>query len=313
MQTRARRQQQQFLPTAATAAALPHLPLSAQQLILDKVCAAFPLPDQQEYTLYPFRSSCAWLLNLQRVCSTWRDILQRQPVMKRRVRLERLCHLWSLHHYAYYIVSKDKSKQQRIKQVPRSICLQFADGSSTTFDVPKGGAAGAAKQQKRARRGGGQHGGSSSIDVTGLPTHGLLLWCSSQQITPAALVELLRDVDALDSQQAAPILVQVVRASASSGSISQQGQGALSQHQQPGASAAAAAGDDSSPKLPQPHQQAVAGNSKQVFEALDAAASAAISSSGGLVDVVKEGSCASGVLTFIPTKQGFCRRVPLQG
>jgi hypothetical protein len=253
--------------------------------ILDKVAAAFPAPDSDYTALWPFRSSLGWLLSLHRVCTCWQKHLQTQPTLLRRIRLEKLHNLSLLHDYAYYITSNSKSKQQQIQKVPGSLQLQFPDNSTTTFDIPKGGVSGAMQPQKKQRR---THGDSTALAaaVSGLPTHALLLIAPSAHITTPALLELLSDLDTLDKHHAAPMILHVQNSSILAC--------------QPG----------SAECFPPDGGVARVGTSHGGhFAALDVAAGSAVS--GPLRDVVKEGDASSGALTFIPTSQGFCRRVPL--
>jgi hypothetical protein len=283
MQTRRRAQLQQ--QQTSTAGSLPHLPLSVQLGILDKVVAAFAAPDSDYTALWPFRSSLGWLLSLQRVCTCWQKHLQTQPILLRRVRLEKLHNLSLLHDYAYYITSSSKSKQQRIQKVPGSLQLQFADNSTTTFDIPKGGVSGAMQPHQKQRR---THGDSTALAsaVSGLPTHALLLIASSAHITTPALLELLSDLDTLDKHHAAPMILHVQN---SSNLVCLQCCAELQALSEGLARVGASHGGH--------------------FASLDAAAGSAVV--GHLRDVVKEGDAGSGALTFIPTSQGFCRRVPL--
>jgi hypothetical protein len=196
MQTRRKARQQE---SADSAALLPHLPSAVQTHILDMLVARYPEPDPEDYAmLQPHRSSLGWLLSLRKVCSTWDHHLQQHTTLARRVRLENMRNLSLLHWYAYYIVSREKSKQQRIKQVPRSMCLRFSDGSSTHLDIPRGGIAGIAKQYGQQQ-------------TAGLPKHALVLVSDSSSISSAALLELLSDIDTLDKQHATPVLLQIRR------------------------------------------------------------------------------------------------------
>lgn len=202
MQTRRRAQQQEY---AATEAQLPHLPTAVQLLILNKAVETFPYPDADYTAAYLYKSSLGWLLSLRRVCRAWDQHLQQQAVLRRRIRLEKLHNLSLLHDNAYYITSSSTSKQTRIKRIPRTICLSFSDSSSTTLDVPKGGVAGSAKPDKRRRI---TH---VSTAMSGLPTHALMVMCWSRDVSTAALLELLADLDQLDKHHAAPIILQVCR------------------------------------------------------------------------------------------------------
>jgi hypothetical protein len=270
MQTRRSRaaQQQQQQHNCAV-----DLPLPIQLAILDHVVASFPVPDADYTSLWPYRSSLDWLLSLHTVCSAWSRHLHQQPTLLRRLRLERLHDLSLLHDFAYYITSSSKSKQARIKGVPRSISLPFADGSSITLDVPRGGVAGAAKQQRHAAS-------------SGLPTHALMLVVWSHQVSSTALLELLADLDTLDKQHAAPMILQVRAASTDSSSVSAHNSSSSSQHKQ------------QEPQL-EAHRAGLS--------VLEAAVGPVLS--GVLRDVVQEGDSSSEALTFIPTKRGFCRRV----
>jgi hypothetical protein len=291
MQTRRRAQQQEF---ATAASLLPHLPTAVQLFILDKAVATFPAPDSEDYAaVYPYKSSLGWLLSLRKVCSAWDEHLQQQAVLRRRIRLEKLRNLSLLHDYAYYITTINLSKQTRIKRVPRSICLSFADSSSSTLDVPKGGVAGANKPDRRRGTSG------SSAATSGLPTHALMLLCWSADISTSALLELLADLDALDKQHAAPIILQVRNSSTGTFWLRNVEERKLLD------------GDgleEQGRPVPGSYRALKAG-----FAALEAAALPAVT--GVLKDVVQErgGLSESEALTFIPTSKGFCRRVPLAG
>lgn len=266
MQTRRSKAQQQQQQDCAS---LPHLALPLQLAILDQAVAAFPVPDADYTSLWPYRSSLDWLLSLHTVCTSWSQHCQQQPTLLRRLRLERLHDLSLLHDFAYYITSSSKSKQARIKGVPRRISLPFADGSSVTLDVPRGGVAGAAKQR---------HAASSSV----LPTHALMLVTWSHSISSAALLELLADLDTLDKHHAAPMILQVRAASTDSNA----GAHSSSKHTQQGSQLEA-------------HRAGLA--------VLEAAVRPVLS--GVLRDIVQEGDSSCEALTFIPTKRGFCRLV----
>lgn len=268
MQTRRSRAQQQQQQDCT---ALSHLPLPLQLAILDQAVAAFPVPDADYTSLWPYRSSLDWLLSLHTVCTAWARHCQQQPTLLRRLRLERLHDLSLLQDFAYYITSSSKSKQARIKGVPRRISLPFADGSSVTLEVPRGGVAGAVKQR---------HAASSS----GLPTHALMLATWSHRISSAALLELLEDIDTLDKHHAAPMILQVHAASTDSNV----GAHSSSKHTQQG------------------YQLEV---HKAGLAALEAAVRPALA--GVLRDVVQEGDSSCEALTFIPTRRGFCRRVQI--
>lgn len=270
MQTRRSRARQQQQKDCA---ALPHLPLPLQLAILDQAVAAFPVPDADYTSLWPYRSSLDWLLSLHTVCGAWARHCQQQPTLLRRLRLERLHDLSLLHDFAYYITSSSKSKQARIKGVPRSISLPFAGGSSVTLDVPRGGVAGAAKQGNAA---------SSS----GLPTHALMLVVCSRKISSAALLELLADLDTLDKHHAAPVILRVRAASID---------------------ITVGAHRSSSSKHTQQESQLEA--HRAGLAALEAAVRPVLA--GVLTDVVHEGDSSGEALTFIPTKRGFCRRVQI--
>lgn len=285
MQTRHKARQQ---TTADAAALLPHLPTAVQTLILDQLVAFFPEPDPEEYAvLRPHRTSLCWLLSLRMVCGAWDQHLQQQTTLARRIRLERLRNLSHCHFYAYYITCADESKQWRIKQVPRSLRLRFSDGSSTIFDVPRGGIAGAVKQ----------YGQQQTEQTDGLPKNALVIVTNSQKISCSALLELLTDMDALDKQHAAPLLLQIQRHNDSSRHCNTSSR----QHRSRGRGDCAAA---------KAEQSAVGVVEIDSFAALEAAVLPALSARGPLRDIVKEGGASSAALTFIPTKNSFCRRLP---
>jgi len=272
MQTRRKAQQQ-----AATAVELPQLPIAVQTAILDLVVALYPVPDADEYALWPYRSSIGWLLTLRRVSSSWNQHLQQHPMVRRRIRLERLRNLSLVHDYAYYMTSS-VPKQQRIKKVPRSLCLQFADGSSTQFAVPKGGVVGAGQQRTKRQQSGLA---AAAVSMPGLPSHALMIVACCHALTSAALSEVLADLSTLDRNHAAPIVMQVCHSC--------------------------------SDTTQDEHAAAVCQKTAQAetccgsCAALESAAVLLIT--GALRDVVKEGGASHKALTFIPTKQGFYRRV----
>lgn len=271
MQTRRKAQQQ-----AATAVELPQLPIAVQTAILDLVVALYPVPDVDEYELWPYRSSIGWLLTLRRVSSSWNQHLQQHPMVRRRIRLERLRNLSLVHDYAYFVTSRDVPKHQRIKQVPRSLCLQFADGSSTTFAVPKGGVVGAGNKRLQSGL------AAAAMSMPGLPTHALVIIACCHTLTSAALSEMLADLSTLDRNHAAPIVMQVCH------------------------SCSDTAQDE--------HAAAVCQETAQAetccgsCAALESAAVPLVT--GALRDVVMEGGASHKALTFIPTNQSFCRRIP---
>jgi hypothetical protein len=293
MQTRRKARQQD---SADAAALLPHLPLAVQTHILDMLVARYPEPDPEEYVvLRPHRSSLGWLLSLRRVCSAWDHHLQQQNTLARRVRLEKLRNLSLLHFFAYYIMS-DKSKQQRIKQVPRSICLRFSDHSSTDLDIPRGGIAGLAKQYGQQQ-------------TEGLPTHALVLVADSHGISSAALLELLTDMDTLDKRHTAPILLQIRRPYIDHGDSSSSGCSRRRSSAQKRQNVTVSL-DVSSPSGTGVVDPAVASSSNSSFAALDAAVLLALSAIGPLRNIAQEGDASCAAMTFIPTKNSFCRRMP---
>lgn len=295
MQTRRKARQQE---SADAAALLPHLPSAVQTHILDMLVSRYTEPDPEEYAvLRPHRSSLGWLLSLRKVCSTWDHHLQQHTTLARRIRLEKLRNLSLLHWYAYYMVCRDKSKKQRIKQVPRSICLSFSDGSSTSLDIPRGGIAGVAKQYGHQ-------------ETQGLPTHGLVLVIDSHSISTAAVLELLADIDTLDKQHATPILLQIRRHDDRGGnSSSKRSTGRSSGHVSAQAHQVVGHGV-LSPDGADARQAAVAASSNSSYAALEAAVLPVLSATGPLRNIAKEGDASCVAMTFIPTTNSYCRRVP---
>lgn len=125
-----------------------------------------------------------------------------------------------------------------------------------------------------------------------------MLLCWSVEISTPALLELLADLDALDKQHAAPIILQVRNSSSGRFWLRDVEERKLLE---------GAGLDDQGRPVPGSYRALKAG-----FAALEAAALPAVT--GVLKDVVQEGGGLDReALTFIPTSRGFCRRVPLAG
>jgi hypothetical protein len=239
---------------------------------------------------------------------------QQHATVAARSRLESLRNLSLLHVYAHFIVTARTYKVKRCnRKVPKKLTLNFTDVDSShcNFTVPKG-------LDKAEQTG-------------GLPSHTLMLVACYDQITLPALRQLLADLDCLDQQHAAPMVLKLLTtrstppaaaaapaaaavdvAAAAAGrsppssfledsskdAVPGYSQAVVTPNQPPlGAAAAAAAGSSSS-----------ASAAASSVEELIAAVAPLLSQR--LVHVVMEGSAASPALYFIPTKQGFHRRVP---
>lgn len=208
--------------------------------------------------------------------------MQQHPVLTARCRLEVLRNLSLLHDYAHYIVTNRRSKKKRIKAVPRKITLRFEDDSSSCFGVPKG--------LNKAEQAGG------------LPSNTLMLVAAYNQVTPAAFKQLLADLDCLDQRHTAPMVLKVI--TSSTGNIRQSTASSTGSDQHTTATvdvpAAATAGTAVS-------VDGTLGCFSSAHELIEAAKALLQQQ---LVHVVMEGTSSSPALYFLPTKQGFCRRVP---
>jgi hypothetical protein len=246
-----------------------------------------------------------------------------------RSRLESLRNLSLLHVYAHFIVTARTYKvKRRNRKVPKKLTLNFADvdSSACNFIVPKG--------LNKAEQSGG------------LPSHTLMLVACYDQITLLALQQLLVDLDCLDQQHAAPMVLKLLTmrstplpAAAAPGSTAETTLAKPAAAQVPLAAAAAAAhsypptscqeGDSTSAVQSRTFGQTPGPPSQLHLRTAAAAAHAPSNSLEGaagsveeliaavapllqqrLVHVVMEGGAASPALYFIPTKQGFHRRVP---
>lgn len=264
---------------------LPSIPAAVQLIILDLIAAAHPEPDRVEYTIWPYKSTLAWLLSLRLVCKQWDQHIMQHPSCIRRCRLEALRNLSLQHDYAHYIVTTRCTKRERVKAVPRKVALRFEDSSSTTIAVPKSLTA--------------------AEKIGGLPSNTLMLVSAFHQLTVTAFQQLLADIDCLDQHHSAPMVLKVTTAAC--------------QH----------SSSNTSSKLDSKHTLDKASNSIQTAAKGQAEAAAAVhtynhaSSPQQLIDaavpllrhtlqhVVMEGTATSAALYFIPTKQGFYRRVPM--
>ncbi|WIA28282.1 hypothetical protein OEZ86_010835 [Tetradesmus obliquus] len=317
MQTRTRSKAAALSDTSST---LSPLPEPVQMLIVEHLLASYPEPDAADYILYPFKSTLGWLLSLRLVNKQWSHTIQQHATVAARCRLEALRNLSLLHVYAHFIVTARTYKvKRRNRKVPRRITLNFTDidGSSCEFTVP------------RAL--------SKAESSGGLPSHTLMLVTCYNAVTLPALQQLLADLDCLDQQHAAPMVLKLLTARSSPAaaaaavaaaaaaaacslhasqppSSSADGnsradaavecsQAAPLDHLVPGKPAAAAA--TSPPSTPPTHSHTSVANS---VEELIAAVGPLLRQR--LVHLVMEGGAASPALYFIPTKNGFHRRLP---
>ncbi|KAF6258124.1 hypothetical protein COO60DRAFT_1151482 [Scenedesmus sp. NREL 46B-D3] len=315
---------------SGTSSALPALPGAAHMLILDRLVTAYPEPDTVDYALYPFKSTLGWMLSmrlvnkqcwpipssLDAVANIRSQHIQQHVTVAARCRLESLRNLSLLHVYAHLIVTARTYKvKRRNRKVPKKVTLNFADidNSSCHFTVP------------RAL--------SKAESAGGLPSHTLMLVACYDQLTLPALQQLLADLDCLDQQHAAPMVLKLLTtrslpaapAAAAAAAAAAAGRTILPNRPPGGGSCSLAAVQDSSraaisgsltPPLPHPtaagaaavaHPPSCSAAAGSVNELI---ATVAPLLQQRLVHVVMEGSAASPALYFIPTKQGFCRRVP---
>jgi hypothetical protein len=254
--------------------------------------------------------------------------IQQHATVAARSRLESLRNLSLLHVYAHFIVTARTYKvKRRNRKVPKKLTLNFADvdSSACNLTVPKG--------LNKAEQSGG------------LPSHTLMLVASYDQITLPALQQLLVDLDCLDQQHAAPMVLKLLTArsiplpaaAAATGSTAETTlakpaaqvslAAAAAAHSYPptsrqeegdstGAAQSRTFGQTPGPPS-QLHLRAAASSSHASSSSLTGAASSVeelIASVAPLlqqrlVHVVMEGGAASPALYFIPTKQGFHRRV----
>ncbi|WIA08211.1 hypothetical protein OEZ85_007660 [Tetradesmus obliquus] len=313
MQTRTRSKAAALSDTSST---LPPLPEPVQMSILEHLLASYPEPDAADYILYPFKSTLGWLLSLRLVNKQWSHTIQQHATVAARCRLEALRNLSLLHVYAHFIVTARTYKvKRRNRKVPRKITLNFTDidGSSCEFTVP------------RAL--------SKAESSGGLPSHTLMLVACYNALTLPALQQLLADLDCLDQQHAAPMVIKLLTARSSPAAAAAAAAAACSLHasEPPSSSAdgnsradaavdgsqaaalshlvpgkpAAAAAATSPPSTPPTHSHTSVANS---VEEMIAAVGPLLRQR--LVHVVMEGTAASPALYFIPTKNGFHRRLP---
>lgn len=280
--------------SAVSCSDLPTIPGAVQLRIMDHIACSYPEPDRIEYSLWPYKSTLAWLLSLRLVCKQWNQYMQQLPTCIRRCRLEALRNLSLQHDYAHYIVTARCSKRERVNAVPRKLTLRFEDDSCSTVAVPR--------SLTQAERTGG------------LPTNTLMIAIPFDQLSVSAFKQLLADVNCLDQHHSAPMVLKVTAAATSSSRISSSSTGTQ---------------DSRSSFLQHPAPCCDLGSGNPATSASSAAAVCTAGQAvhpGGLEQlitvaapllqqllphIVMEGSASSGALYFIPTKQGFCRRIPL--
>jgi hypothetical protein len=231
-----------------------------------------------------------------------------------RCRLESLRNLSLLHVYAHFIVTARTYKvKRRNRKVPKKITLNFTDidGSSANFTVPRA-------LNKTESSG-------------GLPSHTLMLVACYDQVTLPALQQLLIDLDCLDQQHAAPMVLKLLttQSSPAAAVAVAAAAAARSTHEaKPPSSPAdggsrAGAADYSNLAATPGHQASTAPTAAAAAAAMSLPRSSLAASSveeliaavapmlqHRLVHMVLEGSAGSPALYFIPTKRGFHRRVP---
>lgn len=272
---------------------LPAVPGMLQLVVLDTLLSHYCEPDIVEYSLWPYRSTLDWLLSLKCVCKQWHSHICSNQHYITRSRLEVLRDLSLMHDFAHHIVSFShrKTKKERVKAIPKVVILKFADGTSTSFDVPK--------QLTQAEQQGD------------LPSSTLMLVTGHGQMTVDAFQDLLSDLDCLDQHHTASMVLKVVNIGNTqiAPGIKRRREKA-STHQQagtencPGSSGAIHSGAGA--LLAEEEAPSYA----QSIEQLIAVATPLLQQDGPLPDMVMEGSLSSPALYFIPTKQGFCRRLP---
>jgi hypothetical protein len=285
-------------------------------------CALLPLADiHTQLTSHRPRTSpqCC-------CCTSFRsNHIQQHAAVAARSRLESLRNLSLLYVYAQFIVTARTYKvKRRNRKVPKKLTLNFADvdSSACNFTVPKG--------LNKAEQSGG------------LPSLTLMLVACYDQITLPALRQLLADVDCLDQQHAAPMVLKLLTTrstpTAAAAATTDSTLAEAAALKVPAAAAAATAHsqpasfqEGGSSDAVHDRSQTPGGAASQHHPTAAAAAhpSSSLSSTEAaassveeliaavapllqqrLVHVVMEGGAASPALYFIPTKRGFHRRVP---